>query len=292
MPGSSCARRSTTGQRSSAARSIRMTCRKSSPSSINLTRISISSSPAAAFAKPSPRPASWGSRIVDEADSLQDEATNSMSSPLPPALPGGEGREEESLCEIQAWSVLLAVEEAALDVSFPIDTAALSRFERPLTVAIREARLLNDAPWIRSLGKLGLDVATEGWKFPAPPVDGAPPALPPPQPRPQTTPGDATPPKRTTRPLPTGETVMIKDRLLYLLQPPLENLFAGKQVQVPFKPFPYQLEGIAFLMPRHAALLADEMGLGKTIQTLLSLRLLFHAGLVRRALIVCPKPIV
>src|SRR5207245_1280561 len=47
-----------------------------------------------------------------------------------------------------------------------------------------------------------------------------------------------------------------------------------------------------FLMPRHAALLADEMGLGKTMQAILALRLLFHAGLIRRALLVCPKPLV
>ncbi|HQR43089.1 MAG TPA: SNF2-related protein, partial [Gemmatales bacterium] len=40
------------------------------------------------------------------------------------------------------------------------------------------------------------------------------------------------------------------------------------------------------------ALLADEMGLGKTMQTIVSLRLLLHAGDVRRALIVCPKPLV
>ena len=45
-------------------------------------------------------------------------------------------------------------------------------------------------------------------------------------------------------------------------------------------------------MPRHAALLADEMGLGKTVQVIVALRLLFHAGLIRRALVVCPKPLV
>ncbi len=45
-------------------------------------------------------------------------------------------------------------------------------------------------------------------------------------------------------------------------------------------------------MPRHAALLADEMGLGKTAQVLIALRLLFHSGLIRRALVVCPKPLV
>jgi SNF2 family DNA or RNA helicase len=76
------------------------------------------------------------------------------------------------------------------------------------------------------------------------------------------------------------------------LQPPIEDLFAGKQVRLPFQPYPYQFHGIAFLMPRRAALLADEMGLGKTVQVILAMRLLLHAGLIRRALVVCPKPLV
>ncbi len=84
--------------------------------------------------------------------------------------------------------------------------------------------------------------------------------------------------KPRIRPKPTADTVLFKDRLLYLLQPPLDGLFDGRQLEVPFEPFPYQLEGIAFLMPRHAALLADEMGLGKTAQAILALRLLFHQG--------------
>jgi len=69
-------------------------------------------------------------------------------------------------------------------------------------------------------------------------------------------------------------------------------LLTGRQLRLNAQPYPYQLEGIAFLMPRHAALLADEMGLGKTMQAILALRLLFHAGLIRRALIVCPKSLV
>ena len=97
---------------------------------------------------------------------------------------------------------------------------------------------------------------------------------------------------RQTRLRPAGDAGGVKERLLYLLQPPLENLFAGKQVRLPAEPYPYQMEGIAFLMPRHAALLADEMGLGKTMQAILALRLLFHSGLIRRALVVCPKPLV
>ena len=83
-------------------------------------------------------------------------------------------------------------------------------------------------------------------------------------------------PVKQTRLHPPPDTVVLKERLLYLLQPPLETLFAGKQVRLPFSPYPYQLEGMAFLMPRSAALLADEMGLGKTMQTIVALRLLFH----------------
>ena len=99
-------------------------------------------------------------------------------------------------------------------------------------------------------------------------------------------------PRAKTRVRPPTGVVMLKDRLLYLLQPALEDIFAGKQVQLPFAPYPYQIKGIAFLMPRHAALLADEMGLGKTAQVLVALRLLFQGGLIRRTLVVCPKPLV
>ena len=108
----------------------------------------------------------------------------------------------------------------------------------------------------------------------------------------KTRPGTAQVRSTRTHIKPPSDLVIFKDRLLYLLQPPLEDLFVGRQVQLPFQPYPYQVKGIAFLMPRHAALLADEMGLGKTAQVLIALRLLLHGGLIRRALIVCPKSLV
>ena len=174
----------------------------------------------------------------------------------------------------------------------------LPQLDYSLDPTVRETRLLTDAPWVRSLGRLDLSVTTEGWKFPAPPAD----YTPPPNTKPQAAgrqvklPAPALPdsadPKPRIRPKPTADTVLFKDRLLYLLQPPLDGLFDGKQLEVPFEPFPYQLEGIAFLMPRQGALLADEMGLGKTCQAILSLRLLFHQGQIKQALVVCPKPLV
>jgi SNF2 family DNA or RNA helicase len=160
-----------------------------------------------------------------------------------------------------------------------------------MSAGVREACLLADSPWVRSLGKLGFTVSTEGWKFPVPPDASAWASRERERPEPPVAhaPGS---PKPKLRVLPTPDTVLLKDRLLYLLQPPIEQMFVGKQVSVPFPPYPYQLEGVAFLMPRHAALLADEMGLGKTIMAILALRLMLQAGLVRRALLVCPKPLV
>ena len=183
--------------------------------------------------------------------------------------------------------------EQQIDLSLAIETKNLPGFDRRLAINVREAKLLSEPPWVRSLGKLAFEIGTEGWKFPAPAPDGQVPAsMPTPTLRPRIKPDESTLAEKRTRPVPTGETVMLKDRLLYLLQPPLENLFAGKRVQVPFQPYPYQMEGIAFLMPRYSALLADEMGLGKTVQTILALRLLLHAGLIQRTLVVCPKPLV
>jgi hypothetical protein len=97
--------------------------------------------------------------------------------------------------------------------------------------------------------------------------------------------------RRITRIHPPGDVVKLQDRLYYLLQPSLETIISQEAVRFPFEPFPYQLQGIAFLYPRYAAILADEMGLGKTMQAITAIRLLLLASEVRNVLIVCPKPL-
>jgi len=97
---------------------------------------------------------------------------------------------------------------------------------------------------------------------------------------------------KTTRIKPPTEAMSIEDRLFYLLQPPLETWLKGQELIMPFEPFPYQYEGIAWLFSQKAALLADEMGLGKTMQTITAIRLLLRAGQARRILLVCPKPLI
>jgi SNF2 family DNA or RNA helicase len=141
-----------------------------------------------------------------------------------------------------------------------------------------------NSPLVCTCGNLSLRASSRGWKFPSTigPV--------PPQ-RPVST-GEYHCFKRPTRLRPAPETILARDRLLCLLQPPLETLLDQGQLRLKRQPYPYQMEGIAFLMPRHAALLADEMGLGKTMQAILAMRLLFQERTIRTALVVCPKTLV
>jgi SNF2 family DNA or RNA helicase len=97
---------------------------------------------------------------------------------------------------------------------------------------------------------------------------------------------------KPTRITPPRDIIKLEDRLYYLLQPPLETILASSEMQMPFEPFPYQFEGVAFLYPRFAAILADEMGLGKTMQAITAIRLLLRASEMRSVLLVCPKPLV
>jgi SNF2 family DNA or RNA helicase len=99
-------------------------------------------------------------------------------------------------------------------------------------------------------------------------------------------------PRSVTRIKPPGDIIKLQDRLYYLLQPPLESMLADGALDFPFHPFPYQLEGVAFLYPRYAAVLADEMGLGKTMQAITAIRMLLHAREARSVLLICPKPLV
>ncbi len=104
--------------------------------------------------------------------------------------------------------------------------------------------------------------------------------------------GDQPQRKKATRLKPPSDAISLEDRLFYLLQPPLQTMLAGQELVMPFEPFPYQYEGIAWLFSQKCALLADEMGLGKTMQTITAIRLLLRAGHIRRVLMVCPKPLI
>ncbi|MSR30713.1 MAG: DEAD/DEAH box helicase [Gemmataceae bacterium] len=166
-------------------------------------------------------------------------------------------------------------------------------------LTVRSFPLGANFPWIRTVPELEPKLTTTEWKFPTPLEKQTVPSLLVAEGQVQTPeipPGmeipSTDPEKKQTRVRPLKDMLQFKERLMYLLQPPIEEIFSGREVSLPFKPFPYQIKGIAFLMPRRSALIADEMGLGKTIQVIVAIRLLFRAGILNRVLIVCPKPLV
>lgn len=198
------------------------------------------------------------------------------------------------------------------DVSVPVSWSA--RRESPATrsplsqtsasVALNEdasIRIDRDhSPMVASFPKPDLGLRTVGAVLPdghAWLSQGAKPTAPTPTPTGVPAPTDRTPRsgerrKKSTRLRPPADMVKLEDRLLCLLQPPLESLLRAESLPLPFDPFDYQMEGVAFLCPRRHAVVADEMGLGKTMQSITSIRVLAHRGDVRRVLLVCPKPLV
>ena len=62
----------------------------------------------------------------------------------------------------------------------------------------------------------------------------------------------------------------------------------GRLPGVEARLYPYQVDGVAFLVARGRALLADDMGLGKTLQAIAAAAWMVHQGEAERILVVCP----
>lgn len=110
---------------------------------------------------------------------------------------------------------------------------------------------------------------------------------------PQTAPAEPCPSApRRTRITPPRDVVKLSERFFFLLQPDLETILETSRLEFPRQPFPFQFDGMAFLLPRHGAVLADEMGLGKSMQAISALRLLIRSGQAKKVLVICPKGLV
>jgi SNF2 family DNA or RNA helicase len=173
----------------------------------------------------------------------------------------------------------------------PIVTGWNRALERPLAIDVATVPLVAAAPRAIQVPIRRTSIRLRSFQFPEPGET------------PRATPTAAAPAvsvpaagggltRHVTRIRPPDDVIKLEDRLSYLLQPPLEALLSDRELAMPFRPFPFQFEGVAFLYPRHAAILADEMGLGKTMQAITAIRLLLCRGEIRSILLVCPKPLV
>lgn len=61
--------------------------------------------------------------------------------------------------------------------------------------------------------------------------------------------------------------------------------------EIPFtgELYEFQKDGVKWLLRQPRGILADDMGLGKTVQVISAMRKLFSEGLIRNALVICPK---
>ena len=82
------------------------------------------------------------------------------------------------------------------------------------------------------------------------------------------------------------------DLIFPILQPPLgENFDSPIAFPTGMELYPFQREGVKFLVSHQQALLGDEMGLGKSIQAIVAIRFLLRMGKVTNGLILCPKSV-
>jgi len=201
-----------------------------------------------------------------------------------------------------AWSPIPQPPVYSMDVAFevrPFVTGWNRAICRPVEVTIRDLRCVKVTTEVVSLTIKDESVATRSFAFADPTgvSEGPMAATSSAAAAPGTVAGLAAPDEvarhvRMTRIKPPSDVIKLEDRLQYILQPALELLLRERSLHFPYPPFPYQMEGVAFLYARHAAVLADEMGLGKTMQAITSIRLLLRTGEVRSVLMVCPKPLV
>ena len=56
--------------------------------------------------------------------------------------------------------------------------------------------------------------------------------------------------------------------------------------------YPFQHQGVEWLINQSGGILADDMGLGKTVQVISAMRLLFNRAKLRTALVICPKGLI
>ena len=56
--------------------------------------------------------------------------------------------------------------------------------------------------------------------------------------------------------------------------------------------YPFQRQGVEWLIEQSGGILADDMGLGKTVQVIAAVRLLFNRAQLRSVLVVCPKSLI
>ncbi len=87
------------------------------------------------------------------------------------------------------------------------------------------------------------------------------------------------------------KNVSIFDIIMPVLMPEID-FDLPQELTFPSELFPYQVQGVKFLIGNRSALLADQMGTGKTVQTTTALRILFIKGEIKKGIVVVPSNLI
>jgi len=178
------------------------------------------------------------------------------------------------------------------ELNAAIAPADLRVFDSRITSEIKVFRIPFKALALDKLNIFGMNYADKHWRKIEIPEDDNGIA----QAKPQKSKGQkregsfVEPKKRGRKPKIQESTPSIWDLLFAILQPPL-TFGQSENLLLPNSPFPYQWQGIKFLMDSDHALLADDMGTGKTVMTIVSLKILIQQAKVHHVLILCPPSV-
>jgi len=87
------------------------------------------------------------------------------------------------------------------------------------------------------------------------------------------------------------KNLSIFDLLIPVLNPEID-FEIPQDLSFPYELYSYQIHGVKFLISNKSALLADQMGTGKTVQSTTAMRILFIKGVVKKAVVVVPSPLI
>lgn len=156
--------------------------------------------------------------------------------------------------------------------------------------SVKVFRVSFTAPDLQKISIFGMNYADKHWrKIAMPKYDNTPQIIE--KPKKQKMAGDFVElKKRGRKPKKQPPLTSIWDLLFAVLQPPL-GLGQSENLLLPSSPYPYQWQGIKFLLDHEHALLADDMGTGKTVMTTVSLKILIQQTKIHRVLILCPPSV-
>ena len=176
-----------------------------------------------------------------------------------------------------------------IDVDF--QPTKVDIFDSRIETAIKVLRIPFEELNLHKLSIFGMNYADKHWRRITMPKDDSSP-----QPKLEKSKGQKRedffiePKKRGRKSKNQQPVTSIWDLLFAVLQPPL-TLGQSENLLLPNSPYPYQWQGIKFLMDNDHALLADDMGTGKTVMTTVALKILIQQTKVHHVLILCPPSV-